>query len=946
MTSFKNSDPSSSTSRLARFISESVLERLKNGSFVPQRKSKPASMHLSDRRKAFSPLAVTKRCIRYEPSVFDTREDEIIRVAEALNNPEKNVFLFGGDQGVGKTTLLRGVIELMGSGEEQLFWFDCNLHTDYEEIIQFLIEYITYVCSSFNLPEQSELPRDPFEKLTFLLNTVSHVPLFIVLDNVEYIVDSAYRFSSVPFKEVLNFLLGFDNIKLAMIGQRLPHAEMAGNRDKLMDLRLKGLGEEQAIAYIQKNTRDLVEHEDLQRLYKLCSGYPWLLKTVLYLHQKNGHSMHELIEELCRPDRLGSTPVEGMLSIITESLSPEIRKAMIVTGLLRHPISLKAITALSRYAYPDDEAIQSDGFEHDMDAVEQTVLRPVIKITYPPQEVLRHLRKNQLQAKENQTDETSSTTSSSFSPGYELYHQVKRTLYKELPDFERLRLHGALYDYYQREKDLALARRMMSLSVKGLLAEVRFHGERSRMRRDQSVIVDQRGLPDLENVDDLDDNDSDDNSNSTVIKKRDAEDDDGYSPKELLAQSGGDLTKIKSSELTSARLDDAPDGDDDDAIFFDGVTLTDEERTLLEKAVTKDVVVSEPDDPKNRRQDLKALAGDLLDESRLEKESVDTEERAITKQLAEAVANRDKPAMLTLLLALADYRVRHGKFYQAEECLNKALALEGRMGSYGDDSLMVDVYRLKGAIHQETFRHNSAEINLKKTLELIQKTDADRPENELVLGQVYRDLAEIGAYRHNYPQAVAYYKQAVEHYAKAASTQELGEVFFGLAGVYDDMERPEKAIKAYQHALKADTENGIEDACAATLANMAALYIKIERYEEAIDSYEEALKFDRKMKNKAGEIRTLTALARLKGLQDNVEGAEHDYRRALTLAASLSESWHAGVMVKLGNFYARHKRYDEADKLFRDALAVGRDDLSSKSIALIEKKIKEIDRVR
>lgn len=53
------------------------------------------------------------------------------------------------------------------------------------------------------------------------------MPLLIVLDNMEYVVDSQLRLHSATFKSLLNFLLQFDNIKMLMAGERLPYADLA-----------------------------------------------------------------------------------------------------------------------------------------------------------------------------------------------------------------------------------------------------------------------------------------------------------------------------------------------------------------------------------------------------------------------------------------------------------------------------------------------------------------------------------------------------------------------------------------------------------------------------------------------------------------------------------------------------------------------------------------------
>ena len=85
------------------------------GRFVPARRARRKSgRSASDRRRVFSPLAVTKRCIRYDPNVFTHRRAQILQMAEALNDSASRMLLVSGIQGAGKTSMVRGVIELMG----------------------------------------------------------------------------------------------------------------------------------------------------------------------------------------------------------------------------------------------------------------------------------------------------------------------------------------------------------------------------------------------------------------------------------------------------------------------------------------------------------------------------------------------------------------------------------------------------------------------------------------------------------------------------------------------------------------------------------------------------------------------------------------------------------------------------------------------------------------
>lgn len=126
---------------ILRFIQPQILARLRAGKFVAERRQKQAGSD-QDRRDTLSPLAIAKRCIRYDPSVFANRSDLVLKLADDLNDSDVKILMLLGEQGSGKTSLIRGLVELTGGelaggGQMQLLWFDAHRYTDFEEITDF-----------------------------------------------------------------------------------------------------------------------------------------------------------------------------------------------------------------------------------------------------------------------------------------------------------------------------------------------------------------------------------------------------------------------------------------------------------------------------------------------------------------------------------------------------------------------------------------------------------------------------------------------------------------------------------------------------------------------------------------------------------------------------------------------------------------------------------------
>ena len=241
------------------FIQPHVIERLVTGQFVAHRQQ-GKSYPMRDRRDTLSPLNVTRRAIRYEPLVFSNRREQIITCANMLNRPENRLMLVSGPTGRGKTAFVRGLVEMMGGGKEQLLWFDVSRHTDFDEIIRFLVEYMTYVFRMAEQEEETDLPAipedvNPIATLEKLLHRATDFPILLVIDNVEHLVTQDFMLKSRELKEAFNFLLSFPNIKLILSGRQLPLTDMNPSASAIFHMPLEPLDSDAGIALIKAHLR-------------------------------------------------------------------------------------------------------------------------------------------------------------------------------------------------------------------------------------------------------------------------------------------------------------------------------------------------------------------------------------------------------------------------------------------------------------------------------------------------------------------------------------------------------------------------------------------------------------------------------------------------------------------------------------------------------------------
>ncbi len=955
------------------FISAAILERIEQGSFVPARQSKPAGSMFDqaggDRRNALSPLAVTKRCIRYEPNVFFHRQPLILSLARALNEPARKIVLVGGPQGSGKTSLVRGVIELMGSRNEQLLWFDVTRHTDFEEIIQFLIQYITYVCaqggegqplreSATSAGEEAE----PLRRLEKLINQVAEMPLLLVLDNVEYIVDEALRFNSYPFKEMLNFLLAFPNIKMVLIGERLPYADMSPNQEGVADLHLKGLEEDDACTWLHSRKKageaadpavleQLVAPEAelaaLRQLYFKTQGQPWLLKILFYLNHQaklDFITLNRLLDSESRDQK--TPPVAELVRYLYQRLPDQHRRVFQVLAFLRHPINSASLLTLVNLCYPVlgpsglDLAALEDFLEHSL-------LKVVLKIIYPPQEVMGHIR--------NRRKRERVLGDSKFKPWYELYHTVKRILYTSLGQPERERIHGVLQNVYLREKGLEPASRILKLKTRALIGEAKYHASAARERK-PGIVPDLSGevgliaptsmsrsrMPGVPQALTLDEYQAVQLPMPSAFHADEAETSlEGPTFRELLAGSAEKMTREE---------------------YIAGLVLTEAEQAMLFPETAQHAVQlgkqepikpasnSDTEDAANTAEDAPLLdfqaqqerAFQHFTQTLLAEPEGDEREQQIRQRLAAAVAQQNKSVVARELVALGRYRAGHGRYESACQCLEKALSLKGESSK----SVVAEIHQLLGSLHKETYHHNAAVGMLTKAAKEIRRLmyEDDTVSTEWLarLGKVYQDLGEIYAYRKQAQPAIEAFTQALRWYQSSDDNNRLAQVYFDLAGVYDQANEPEQAILFYQKALQKDELNGNKLSAASCLANLGALYRDAAQWKEASASFKRSLTLDQEMGNTEGQLNTLDALTGMYLQREALERADSTAKQGLAL--SLHENiayWQSNFYMKLGQCLELQQDWRNALQQFYLARDSGEQALSQESLGWIAQKIEE-----
>lgn len=395
------------------FISDGILARVRDGRFVADRQSQ-ASNNGGERRELSTPLAITKRCVAYTPEVFRDRRPLLLSLAEELNAKDTRVLAIRGESGVGKTALLRALVEMMGSADEQVLWIDATyVHTE-TDMATVIIDALRHLSksSSANLTGVSaDITDDPMAALQAQLKQLGDLPVLVVIDHVEALTNNSPnpQFVSPITDELLAFLNALPNISIALAGQQLPATVK----------RLQG-----------------VKHH---RLGVLSSSQ---------------HS--PLTPKLKRFS-------QASLSALEQSVA---------AGLvaLRHPVSLpqwRELTAGLNRSGQHLEFNQSLASDREFFAqLKQSAFKGCLKRSMPPQVLLQHW--HQGNASNNHSD-------AAITWMYHWYQAAAPILEEKLPAAQVAQAHRWLSQWYLSQRNVPMQLRWLVVPNSQLVQEARYH---------------------------------------------------------------------------------------------------------------------------------------------------------------------------------------------------------------------------------------------------------------------------------------------------------------------------------------------------------------------------------------------------------------------------------------------------------------------------------------
>jgi tetratricopeptide (TPR) repeat protein len=428
-------------------------------------------------------LEVAKRCIKYVPQVLDDRKTEVLNLVEGLNSPFVRWFLLSGPYGSGKTSLLRGLAELLSSNPAtQVLWFELPASQNALHLCQHLLlqaallhtqptatpmatggtEQAKALLSlsrqwAFNSPQQRQTV---FESVApYFANPRPH-PLLVVLDGLDAFMGEADSLEAPALEETLAFLAqSLPQLKWALVSRN--PLQLGGALQALAPLQSQF---QLALGPLPASPLPLVfsgeeEAAQLTPVFTLAQSQPWLHTTLLQLHSTQPQRLLQVAETVAAAAAASpQAAMEALLQALAQQYwqqaqQPSSNPALAMAGVgllctLRHAISEATWQALLPQAPPRLKAW-----------AKPLGLWPWLKCQAEPQVIQHSMVQSLLNPAKGAVVAGGNALSSLATPSVttqlplllELATPLRHALYHQLPLSQKHHWHVVLEGYYTQQ---------------------------------------------------------------------------------------------------------------------------------------------------------------------------------------------------------------------------------------------------------------------------------------------------------------------------------------------------------------------------------------------------------------------------------------------------------------------------------------------------------------
>lgn len=220
--------------------------------------------------------------------VTENRAEEL---SLALKHLQKNkILLFSGIAGVGKTTLMRVLVNFRPTGVPEPFWFNFyhNRDANLEDVLEALAAYLQ-VPEILSFKGKKQAGYTDINRLTEELRKRNSV--WLVFDDLSYMINEKRNFIDPGLGLLFKALRdNTHNAKIILTSRFMP---LLDNGEYLIDeledknrQKIEGLNPDFAINYLRANGFDGIELKTLESLVESVDGHPFSLKLLVGLAKK------------------------------------------------------------------------------------------------------------------------------------------------------------------------------------------------------------------------------------------------------------------------------------------------------------------------------------------------------------------------------------------------------------------------------------------------------------------------------------------------------------------------------------------------------------------------------------------------------------------------------------------------------------------------------------
>lgn len=865
------------------------------------------------------------------PYVYVNRPGEIAQINNFLEDDSQKLCLIGGIQGSGKSTLVRTTLSTCQE-HVLLYWYECSQVTNLDDILLSLCAFFDKRFSKNKVLTKQKSTISIDERLISYLKTLDR-PMVIVLDSIEYLVSTEFTIQDDELKQFFNYLLSQKLLKLILIGQRLPTADMDSVDDFINELRIAGLSEYNAINLLRKEGVN-ASNPMLLELYKYSRGYPWVLLLAVNTLKRFNMPVDKLLKELASYE---DSFESFLIKRIYQQLKEKEKKILEYLSVIRHPVNIPAFVCL-------DNSLSK--IENELEELQKI-------------KMIRSTGKR-----------------------FHVNTAVRKYVYNSISLDLKYKLHLEVSKFYAAEMSKNLADRTIRLSRKLLTSEQFFHNNTATKFYTAREQFEKKQIVAHSDLQIKSSKDGEIQLNQVDIKPIDP----------VLLQKGFKIDKIidfEPEEVNTSDLDTSfqlpiPGKQNKELVNFDGlqIELTEEEKELLKETENTDQL-----EPPTQFLNKKILQNSLSEELNYkdtdssppeqislpaDEELFDLEYEIDTSNEEAILSNMDLVESLVFVArgyaSENKHQIAIDRYREALEIAEKSNNLESMLGtliSMAESYMSLKQYNLSlecyswclkiceeihdfsrvplllasmGKVYSECYQHEKALMQYNEVL----KMPAGQLSNS-VKAIVYLGIGEIYDYRQQFNEALNYYKMSLKAFVEINDLPNQAIIYSRIALIYDDLGRYEKAIENYEESLKIDKSLGKKQSYAATLSNLAAVCDDLGQRSRALKYYKQSLVIDNELNNMEGLYKTLSRVGTIYSEVGQTEKALNYYKQELKVAKKVKDPyWIAMAFLDLGDLFYYMNDYTKAAKHFFISQKVISKSISTDSKEKIERRINKL----